>query len=155
MRRSTDLLLALPLRERGGTRPGSPIEQWPEGALAEPVVVDLAQASCPEGAGTSFAVVETANPGSMKLVEVELALQASPGFDPATRVTPRFIRPTHMLKGQLAIGPDGSVATHWLEDGQGNVVASGTVAMTLARSSTSINSSGKSITENGSARLAV
>jgi hypothetical protein len=110
------------------TATGEGIEPWYGRALADCVIVDLVQAQCPPGGGASYVVVESANPKFMPFLEAELALQARPEFDPATRIKPRIIRPTHLLKGHIDIGSPTTVATLRLEDAAGNVVSTVTAS---------------------------
>jgi hypothetical protein len=93
--------------------------------IAQMVVTTLAQFQCPDG-DSPYIVVESANPSGMAAIEAELQLQADPAFDPGTRVTPRIIAATHLVKGSFTIDGNGATVNLRIEDRSGNVVARAT-----------------------------
>jgi hypothetical protein len=85
-------------------------------------MVTLQQEACSDG-DNSYEIVETANPRCMAALEAEIELQQDPAFDPATRITPRWIQWTHIVRGSLQYGPSGWTADLRVEDRSGRVVA--------------------------------
>lgn len=90
------------------------------------IVVTLAQAACSDD-DDSYVIVESANPRSMAQLQAEIELQQGPEFDPASRITPRWIQWTHIVRGSLQYGSGGWTADLRIEDRSGTAIARATM----------------------------
>lgn len=99
-------------------------------SFAAILVTGLVSGKCSEDSANPYEVVESLNPEIIKALEQEIRLQQSSAFDPATRVNPKIIQPTHVATGSMTFNSDGGVtATVMITDrNSGKVIAKSTAS---------------------------
>lgn len=87
------------------------------------VITELNNFRCPNDSSKVFTVVESENPRMREILEKEINLSQSRYADPATRLTRRFLKANHLVKGEI-ISNRGRISIDLrIEDRQGNVKA--------------------------------
>jgi len=112
--------------------------------IADIAITTLGEVQCPDS-DSPYMVVSTENPRDMEAIKGELELQKDPAFDPASRVTPRLIAATHLLKGSFTIDGDRAIANLRIEDRSGNVIASATGEASMADFWKAVDSAAKAL----------